>query len=184
MYKDRINSYGGLIFDLDGTLINSMPYHVRAWKQVANEHGFDIADEEIYAMGGSSSLDIAAFYRDRGFPTGDIHEYVKRKIELFTENIPKVEVFESIFEILKNAKERGAKIAIGTGTRMPNAKRIIAEKGLGDYIDAVVTAEQVKRHKPNPDTFELAAQKLGLTNKECLVFEDGQLGILAALRGG
>uniref|UniRef100_UPI00402AFC5C HAD family hydrolase n=1 Tax=Succinivibrio sp. TaxID=2053619 RepID=UPI00402AFC5C len=184
MNYSEIKNYKGLIFDLDGTLINSMPYHALAWKQVAYEHGFDIDVNDIYAMGGSASRDIAAFYKNKGEPVGDIEEYVKRKIAIFQENIPKIEVFQKIFNELKEAKSLGIRIAIGTGTRTANATRILKEKDLFDYIDALVTADDVTRHKPNPDTFLVAAKRLELEPQDCLVFEDGQLGIKAALRGG
>ena len=184
MNYSEIKNYKGLIFDLDGTLINSMPYHALAWKQVAYEHGFDIDVNDIYAMGGSASRDIAAFYKNKGEPVGDIDEYVKRKIAIFQENIPKIEVFQKIFNELKKAKSLGIRIAIGTGTRTANATRILKEKDLFDYIDALVTADDVTRHKPNPDTFLVAAKRLELAPQDCLVFEDGQLGIKAALRGG
>lgn len=184
MNYSEIKNYKGLIFDLDGTLINSMPYHALAWKQVAYEHGFDIDVNDIYAMGGSASRDIAAFYQNKGEPVGDIDEYVKRKIAIFQENIPKIEVFQKIFNELKEAKSLGIRIAIGTGTRTANATRILKEKDLFDYIDALVTADDVTRHKPNPDTFLVAAKRLELEPQDCLVFEDGQLGIKAALRGG
>ena len=184
MNYSEIKNYKGLIFDLDGTLINSMPYHALAWKQVAYEHGFDIDVNDIYAMGGSASRDIAAFYKNKGEPVGDIDEYVKRKIAIFQENIPKIEVFQKIFNELKEAKSLGIRIAIGTGTRTANATRILREKDLFDYIDALVTADDVTRHKPNPDTFLVAAKRLELEPQDCLVFEDGQLGIKAALRGG
>ena len=107
MNYSEIKNYKGLIFDLDGTLINSMPYHALAWKQVAYEHGFDIDVNDIYAMGGSASRDIAAFYKNKGEPVGDIDEYVKRKIAIFQENIPKIEVFQKIFNELKEAKSLG-----------------------------------------------------------------------------
>ena len=184
MNYSEIKNYKGLIFDLDGTLINSMPYHALAWKQVAYEHGFDIDVNDIYAMGGSASRDIATFYKNKGEPVGDIDEYVKRKIAIFQENIPKIEVFQKIFNKLKEAKSLGIKVAIGTGTRTANATRILKEKDLFDYIDALVTADDVTRHKPNPDTFLVAAKRLELEPQDCLVFEDGQLGIKAALRGG
>ena len=184
MNYSEIKNYKGVIFDLDGTLINSMPYHALAWKQVAYEHGFDIDVNDIYAMGGSASRDIAAFYKNKGEPVGDIDEYVKRKIAIFQENIPKIEVFQKIFNELKEAKSLGIRIAIGTGTRTANATRILKEKDLFDYIDALVTADDVTRHKPNPDTFLVAAKRLELEPQDCLVFEDGQLGIKAALRGG
>ena len=77
-----IYRYKGIIFDLDGTLTDSMPFHVRAWQQVAKEHGFEIKDEEIYRLGGSSSKDIAKFFKDRGENVGDIDEFVKRKIDV------------------------------------------------------------------------------------------------------
>ena len=184
MNYSEIKNYKGLIFDLDGTLINSMPYHALAWKQVAYEHGFDIDVNDIYAMGGSASRDIATFYKNKGEPVGDIDEYVKRKIAIFQENIPKIEVFQKIFNELKEAKSLGIRIAIGTGTITANATRILKEKDLFDYIDALVTADDVTRHKPNPDTFLVAAKRLELEPQDCLVFEDGQLGIKAALRGG
>lgn len=173
MNYSEIKNYKGLIFDLDGTLINSMPYHALAWKQVAYEHGFDIDVNDIYAMGGSASRDIAAFYKNKGEPVGDIDEYVKRKIAIFQENIPKIEVFQKIFNELKEAKSLGIRIAIGTGTRTANATRILKEKDLFDYIDALVTADDVTRHKPNPDTFLVAAKRLELEPQDCLVFEDG-----------
>uniref|UniRef100_UPI00402AE9E7 HAD family hydrolase n=1 Tax=Succinivibrio sp. TaxID=2053619 RepID=UPI00402AE9E7 len=132
MNYSEIKNYKGLIFDLDGTLINSMPYHALAWKQVAYEHGFDIDVNDIYAMGGSASRDIAAFYKNKGDPVGDIDEFVKRKFAIFQENIPKIEVFQKIFNELKEAKSVGIRIAIGTGTRTAKATRILKEKDLFD----------------------------------------------------
>ena len=123
-----IYRYKGIIFDLDGTLTDSMPFHVRAWQQVAKEHGFGIKDEEIYRLGGSSSKDIAKFFKDRGENVGDIDEFVKRKIYVYTQNIDKVELFPKIADILVQAKKKGLKIAIGTGTRVPNATYILKRK--------------------------------------------------------
>lgn len=179
-----IYRYKGIIFDLDGTLTDSMPFHVRAWQQVAKEHGFEIKDEEIYRLGGSSSKDIAKFFKDRGENVGDIDEFVKRKIHVYTQNIDKVELFPKIADILVQAKKKGLKIAIGTGTRVPNATYILKLRGLYDYIDALVTADIVTCHKPHPETFLTAADKLGLKPCDCLVFEDGQLGVEAAKNGG
>ncbi|MGN1280887.1 MAG: HAD family hydrolase [Succinivibrio sp.] len=183
MNYEAIKNYRGYIFDLDGTLINSMPFHAKAWMQVAREHGFAILESEIYAMGGSASRDIASYYLQKGNPVGDIEAFVKRKIDVFQEHIPEIIVFDRISAILKDAHDRGAKTAVGTGTRTANALRILKEKGLIDYVDELVSADDVHRHKPNPDTFVLAAQRLGLAPSECLVFEDGQLGVLAAING-
>lgn len=184
MNFEAVNKYKGYIFDLDGTLINSMPFHAKAWGQVALEHGFVIEDKDIYSMGGSASKDIASYYKRKGNPVGDIDAFVKRKIEIFQQNIPMITVFDRILNLLKAAHDRGCKTAIGTGTRTANAMRILKEKNLCGYVDVLVSADDVQRHKPNPDTFLLAAKKLGLKPLDCLVFEDGQLGIAAAINGG
>ena len=74
MKFSKLKTYKGLIFDLDGTLIDSMPYHAQSWKQVANEHGFDIDIADVFRMGGASSYDIARFYKNQGFPVGDLNK--------------------------------------------------------------------------------------------------------------
>lgn len=183
MEYSAITKYKGLIFDLDGTLINSMSFHAAAWRQVANEHGFDIDEADIYKMGGSSSYDIARHYKNKGLPVGDVESYVQRKIAIYKENLDKIVTFPKIVQVLKDAKERGVKVAVGTGSRTVNATRVLTMKGLIDYVDVLVTADDVTRHKPNPDIFLLAAQKLGLDVKECCVFEDGALGVKAAVNG-
>lgn len=178
-----IYQYQGLIFDLDGTLTDSMPFHAKAWDQVAREHGFSISKQQIYDLGGSSSHDIARHFKELGNPVGDVDAFVQRKIDVYTANIDKVALFENIANILITAKGKGLKIAIGTGTRIKNATYILKAKKLDQYIDAVVTAEDVSLHKPNPDTFLQAAKRIGLKPQDCLVFEDGILGIEAAKNG-
>ena len=184
MQISALSKYKGFIFDLDGTLINSMPFHAKAWRQTSNEYGFDIDEQMIFDMGGASSLDIANHLKNLGHPIDDPKSFVSRKIQIFTEHIDELEDFKSIQNILIDAKKRGCKIAIGTGTREPNALRILISKNLMCYVDAVVTSELVEKHKPYPDTFLLAAKKIGLNKEDCVVFEDGQLGILAAINGG
>lgn len=184
MKFSKLTKYKGLIFDLDGTLIDSMPFHARAWKQVANEHGFDIDMADIYRLGGSSSYDIARFYKNQGFPVGDIKTYVDRKIEIYLENVPNIIVFEELFNFLKESRKNNVKIAIGTGSRTANVESLLQAKNMTDFIDVVVTSDNVTRHKPNPDTFLLAAERMKLSPKECCVFEDGGLGLKAAVAGG
>ena len=184
MKFSKLKTYKGLIFDLDGTLIDSMPYHAQSWKQVANEHGFDIDIADVFRMGGASSYDIARFYKNQGFPVGDLKSYVDRKIEIYLENIPKIRIYDDVFEFLKERREDNVKIAIGTGSRTVNVNCLLEAKNMMDYIDVIVTSDDVTAHKPNPDTFLLAAQKMNLSPEECCVFEDGGLGLQAAVNGG
>ncbi len=184
MKISKLNKYSGLIFDLDGTLIDSMPYHANSWKQVANEHGFDIDIKDIYKLGGSSSYDIARYYKNQGFPVGDLKEYVDRKIDIYLENIPNIKIFDEVFNFLKERKKNNVKIAIGTGSRTANVINVLEKKGMIKFIDVIVTSDDVIKHKPYPDTFLLAAKKMNLTVDKCCVFEDGGLGLKAAISGG
>lgn len=180
----NFDSYKGFIFDLDGTLINSMPLHVIAWKTVCQEHGFTIDPKLIYDMGGVSSRDVVVHLNKMGHETGDIDAFVKRKVELYREHIDEVKTFPSIEAILRQAFARGAKIAVGTGTQRINAEDIINKLNLKSVVSAIVSCNDVTKHKPFPDTFLKAAELLNLAPSECVVFEDGPLGVKAALAGG
>ncbi len=178
-----ISAYKGLIFDLDGTLINSMPWHVQAWITAGREHGFEIDPDIIYQLGGMSSRDIVLHFRDEGNPVGDVDEFVQRKIALYRANIDKVTLFEPIVQILRQAKARGQKCAVGTGTQRFNVDDILRIHQLDHLVDAVVSSDDVKRAKPNPDTFLKAAELMGLAPSDCLVFDDGPVGLKAAAAG-
>lgn len=172
--------YQGFIFDLDGTLIDSMPFHIKAWIQVAAEHGFSITPDFINERGGCSSRNIVLDLKKEGHDVGDVDAFVKRKVQLYREHINEVPLFDSVFEILKRAHERGAKIAIGTGTQRKNAVDILAIHNISNLVDVIVSADDVKAHKPNPETYLEAMRQMGLTSEQCLVIEDGKPGIEAA----
>lgn len=178
----NLNFYKGFIFDLDGTLINSMPFHVKAWIKVTSEHGFSIDPKLIYDMGGVSSRDVVLHFKSLGHDVGNIDDFVARKVELYRENMDKVELFSKVLKILNDAHKKGLKVSVGSGTQLKNAQDILRIHNLLDIMDAVVTSEMVKKHKPYPDTFLLCAEKMELKPSDCVVFEDGPLGIEAALR--
>lgn len=172
--------YRGFIFDLDGTLIDSMPYHVRAWQQIANEHGFSITPDFIYDRGGFSSRNIVLDMQKEGNDVGDIEEFVQRKIKLYRDHIQEVPLFTPVFNILKDAHERGAKTAIGSGTQRKNVVDILNIHNISHLVDVIVSADDVTAHKPDPMTYLVAMRHMGCTPDQCLVVEDGKPGIEAA----
>lgn len=176
----NFDRYQGFIFDLDGTLIDSMPYHIRAWQQVANEHGFSITPDFIYDRGGCSSRNIVLDMQKEGNDVGDVDAFVHRKVQLYREHIQEVPLFDSIFAILKQAHERGAKTAIGTGTQRKNAVDILAIHQISHLVDVIVSADDVTAHKPDPMTYLEACRQMGCPVESCLVVEDGKPGIQAA----
>lgn len=172
--------YQGFIFDLDGTLIDSMPYHIRAWQQVANEHGFSIPPEFIYDRGGFSSTNIVLDMQKEGNDVGNVAEFVERKVKLYRDHIQEVPLFPTVFKILKNAHDRGAKVAIGSGTQRKNVVDILALHNISHLVDFIVSADDVTAHKPDPMTYLVAMKQMGCTKDQCLVIEDGKPGIEAA----
>ena len=182
-FEEKIFKYQALIFDLDGTLIDSMPSHIKAWIQVGAEHGFEVLPETIYKMGGVSSYDVVKYYESLGHDVGNIDDFVKRKVELYRQNLPSIKAIEPIKDVLVEGHKRGLKIAIGTGTQRANAVDILALLKLDSYVDAIIGAEDVTKHKPDPETFLVCCQKLNVKPQDALVFEDSPLGIEAAHRG-
>lgn len=177
-------AYKGLIFDLDGTLIDSMPFHTRAWLATARAHGFAFDPDLISRWGGFSSLDVALNLQKMGYDTGDPQEFVRQKVALYRAHIEEVPGIAQTCRILKEAHGLGIKTAVATGTQRINAEDALRLHGLAQYTDALVSAESVTRHKPAPDSFLKAADLLGLKPSECAVFEDGAPGFAAAAAGG
>ncbi|MBO6257964.1 MAG: HAD family phosphatase [Succinivibrio sp.] len=116
MQFPSLAKYKGLIFDLDGTLINSMPYHVFAWQEMGRRHGFTVDPDLIYSMGGVSSRDVVLKFRELGFQVGDIDTFIKNKIAIYRQHIDEVKTYQSIETILRQAKKDGKKIAAGSGS--------------------------------------------------------------------
>lgn len=175
-----IYNYEAFIFDLDGTLINSMPYHVQAWVQVCREHGYELDPAVIYKMGGLANAEVVRLLMTMGLECDDVDAFVTRKFNLYLENIDKVEAFPAVADMLKTAHARAIKVAVGTGSQRANVETVLKNLGLYSSIDALVTSEDVVKHKPDPETFLVCAGKLGVEPRKCLVFEDAPLGVQAA----
>lgn len=179
-HSAELQKYRGYIFDLDGTLIDSMPYHIKAWIQVGKEHGFEITEKFIYDRGGASSKNIVLELKSLGNDVGDVDAFVKRKIELYRSHINEVPLFEKTLHFLKDARERGASIVVGTGTQRINAVDILKIHGIDHLIDHVVSSDDVEKHKPHPQTYLKCLELMGLKSADCLVIEDGKPGLKAA----
>lgn len=183
-FTEAVFGYEALIFDLDGTLVNSMPWHIKAWQQVCRENGFEISEKFLYDNGGLSGADVAELLIAQGNRIDNVAEFLDRKSSLYRQNITKVSAFPGIMRLLKEGVKRGLKIAVGSGTKRQNGEEVLKLLNLWDCISVLVASEDVVRHKPHPDTFLKAAEKIGVAAKNCLVFEDGVLGLKAAKSAG
>lgn len=182
--------FDGYIFDLDGTLIDTMPVHYRAWSAAMRHQGLaGVLDEDyFYALGGVPSLQVAALLAAKhGLAIESPDSVAEHKEELYRERL-RNEAIAEIVPVVEFAR-RMAKthpLAIATGGTPDVALPSIKSAGLDDLFKVIVTPLDVApgRGKPHPDMFLEAARRLGVAPEKCLVFEDAEPGIRAALAAG
>ena len=172
-----------LIFDLDGTLSDSLPVHIAAWHKICAEMGC-VFDERIVAeMTGMATISFAERIKREQKLDVDPPEIVRRKQSYFRENAHKVKPMPAVVEVVKRY-HKILPMAVGTGASRRSAGLQLETLQLKEYFDVIVTADDVDRHKPNPDTFLKCAELLNVSPEDCVVFEDGELGMQAARDAG
>ncbi len=179
--------FAAYLFDLDGTLIDSMPVHLRAWA-IAMEHAglrvpFDA--DYFYSLGGVPTLDSAVIYGEHYGLTIDPHAVVDEKEQLYLTLLDEVTLIEPVAAFARRVAATHP-VAIVTGGGPEIAYPALDAAGLRSLFPVVVTPEDVApgRGKPSPDMFLLAAQKLGVAPEQRLVFEDAVPGVEAAKAAG
>lgn len=174
----------GLIFDCDGTLADTMPAHFRAWTAMLAPFGIPFPEERFYAMGGMpTDRIIRALAADANVEVDDVDAMTEEKERLFVDNIDGVAPIVPVVEIA--AAHRGRlPMAVASGGYREVVGRTIERLGIRDWFEAMVTAEDTERHKPEPDVFLEAAKRLGVAADACVVFEDTDLGLEAARLAG
>ncbi len=171
------------IFDLDGVIVDTVPIHFRAWKKMFSEYGmaFTFADYKIKVDG------IPRYHGAKAILTTlsdtEIKEAADKKQKYFLEFIEKedIPVYVSSVDLAQKLKARTKKIAIASSSR--NCRRILQRTGIIHLPHTIVDGNDITRAKPDPQIFQLAAQRLGCSCVQCLVFEDAVLGVEAALNG-
>lgn len=180
--------FAGYIFDLDGTLINTMPLHYRAWdRALREEHGLaSTLDEDLfYSMGGVPTVRVAELIGRHYGLALDPHAVERTKERMFLGMIDRVDRIAPVVEFARGVA-RTHPVSIATGGMPEIALPAIKAAGLDDLFQIVVTPRDVApgRGKPAPDMFLLAAEKMGVPPGRCLVFEDAEPGVQAALAAG
>jgi len=174
-----------LIFDMDGVITDTMPYHFRAWKAVFASEGIIAGHEDIYKREGQKGID-------------SVRELFKEKKKVYTDAIgkkllqEKERLFKQIFKrkfivgsraFIKRSVTQGFKLALVTGTSRPEAQRLLP-KDLWDCFDVTVCGCDVQNGKPHPEPYLKAITKLKVSPKEALVFENAPFGIRSAKAAG
>lgn len=180
---EKLNEYKGWFFDCDNTLAYTMKAHCEAYKYAFNHFNLELSDEEFYthAHAGGKNL-IKHTITDKGYDI-DPQLIVNLKSELIDSFLDKYMVAnDKLIDLIKSKKDN--KVIVVSNGRRQSIETIVKKLGILDYIDALITAEDVENAKPNPDAYLKALEISGLNTGECIVFEDNEVGFLAATAAG
>jgi len=173
----------GLIFDLDGTIANTMQNHFISWRKAVLPHGIDFNQELFMSLTGMPRFATIEKLNDL-FGTkmnpqkvGDAKVAEYKKLSHLTKEITVVtDVIKKYHGILP--------MSIGTGSTKIGAKNTLETIGFNSYFDIVITADDIENPKPHPETFLKCAELMSIKPQDCVVFEDGTLGMIAAKEAG
>jgi len=174
----------GIIFDLDGVIVDTAKYHYFAWRKLANRLGFEFSQKQNELFKGVSRKRCMDILLEMGNVTATQEQKEAWMIEknddylAFIEEMDDSEILPDVPKMLHFLKDNTIPIALGSASK--NAKPILEKVGLLSYFDAIVDGNNVTKAKPDPEVFLLAAEKLGVEATNCIVFEDAVAGIEAA----
>jgi beta-phosphoglucomutase len=178
----------GVVFDMNGTLIDDIPFHFQAWRSLASELGVELSEEMFQSFNGLKNEDILPKLMRPGMETSVPPERVAQLIEQKEETYrklyrPHLALMPGVRELLSRLKAGGVPIAIASSAPPENRAMVIDGLALRDHVAIVVAAEGLPG-KPAPDVFLEAARQLGVSPIDCLAFEDAVSGVQAAFRAG
>lgn len=180
-----MNGFKAFLFDLNGTMIDDMDYHVRSWHRILNELGANLSKSAAKAECYGKNHEVI----ERVFP-GRFSEAEKDRMSLEKEQQyqeeyrPSLALIPGLMELLIEAKKNKIKMAIGSAAIMFNIDFVLDGLDIRDYFDVIVSADDVKKSKPDPETYLKCASLLGIPAAECLVFEDVPKGVESAYNAG
>ncbi len=173
--------FRGLIFDCDGTVVDTMPVHYMAWCKALAQVKLRFPEDRFYGFAGAPSVKIIEIIAQEQGVQCDAEALAHLKEKIYVESLENLEPIHSVVAIARREKGK-RKLAVASGGWKRVVKESLTIVGVEDLFDAIVGADDVEHGKPAPDVFLKAAQLIGVPPAECIVYEDGDLGIEAAKR--
>jgi len=174
-----------VIFDMDGVIVDSMPYHIQSWKEALSTINLPVSDMDIYlleGMTGRETMEIFVSKSNRSISDETINEVIKLKRKIFND-IFTVTLMKGIKDFLFELKDRQYNLAMVTGTRLEVVKKVL-KMGLDGIFTVIVTGERVNKGKPDPEPYVMAVDELSARKENCIVIENAPAGITSAKNAG
>ena len=178
-----LTRYKAIIFDMDGTLIDSMGAHVRAWQMTCEYYGYPFDADYMHGLGGVPTRQTVVLLNQHFGLSHSPDEVAEKKRAFWLSLDDTPVIIESTYQVLQHYQGQ-LKMGIGTGAERAHALDVLAKTGLNSHISALVTATDVSQGKPHPETFLTVAGLLETPPTQCVVFEDTLIGKEAATRAG
>ena len=171
------------LFDCDGTIVDSMPLHYLAWSQALADWGCTFAEDRFYAWGGRPVAEIVAALNEQHGLAMPVEQVAARKEALYLENLFQLQAVPEVLEHIERCHGR-IPFAVVSGSTRDSVTASLRVLDLLERFDTLVCAGDYQRAKPDPEPFLIAAERLGVAPRDCLVFEDTEIGIQAATAAG
>jgi HAD superfamily hydrolase (TIGR01509 family) len=175
------------LFDCDGTIVDSMPLHYVAWKKALDEQGCVFPEDMFYAWGGMPAAEVIATLSAQQGLALDVEQVAHRKELLYYEMLPQLRAVPEVLEQISRNYALGSEripMAVVSGSTRDSVTRSLEILGILDRFETLVCAGDYAKSKPDPEPFLIAAERLGVAAKDCLVFEDTEMGIQSATAAG
>ena len=176
------------IFDLDGVIVDTAHYHFLAWKRLAHELGFELTTSDNERLKGVSRMKSLEIVLELGGVDASDEEretLATRKNTWFQEYVEEMapdEIFPGVKKLIGDLKAKGLKVGLASSSK--NARTVIRQLRIANEFDAIVDGTMVVHSKPHPEIFLSTAELLGVQPEHCLVFEDAEAGVEAAIAAG
>lgn len=175
-----------VLFDMDGTLVDTEKYYRKFWPIAMAEFGYHLTDEQVLSMRSLGRPFAPARLKEWFGDDLDYYAIRKRRTEIMEECLDRegIHLKPGAEEILKELKSRGILAAVATASPLERTEKYLNKTGIRSYFDRIISATQVKEGKPSPDVYLYACEQLGLAPADCMAVEDAPNGILSAYRAG
>jgi beta-phosphoglucomutase len=175
----------GVVFDMDGVVVDSHPSHRAAWKQFLQSVGHPTSDSEIdFILDGRKRAEILRHFLGEELSSEEIRDYGNRKDQMLRKLGSRPRPIDGAIEFIVELRQAGIAVGVATSAAGTRAQATLSELGIKDYFDVIVTGDDVSIGKPDPSIYRLAATRLHENPAQLLAFEDAASGVQAALCAG